>query len=510
MGEENCRCAGVGAFFGDFFEAIAKQCPRFQPRKPEFLLLELMPRAKTSFSLAFGWLFANHCGMSAPRLLGEGRSFYHCVSRVVDRRFVFESRDKAVFRRILRLLERFSGVRVVTYCLMSNHFHLLLDVPDREELAPLRLEELLELLPELHDPVSAEGVRQEIERALASERAEERNAAWRREMAEAAGEDGGSGFDPDPRDPSHPDAAGDGRDRRDSGELPELPGGLEGAAFWEGAAATGVAGILERYERRRGYLSVFMRELKQRVTLYMNQRLDRVGTLWESRFKSVLVEGDEAALMAVAAYIDLNPVRAGMVARPEDYPWSGYGEAASKGRGAKRARQGLGTILREALGPCGQDAERCGEDWRRTIGRYRLFLYERGEERSADPAPGSGARAGIAASEVDAERARAGRQFGGHGSGAVSESPEETEEFLDLARLGAAVGGLLRCRVRYFTDGGVLGSAEFVKGVIERERDRALSGSTRQSGASRLRGADWGSLRILRNLQKNVFGTGQN
>jgi len=425
--------------------------------------------------------------MRVPRLVGEGRSFYHCVSRVVDRRFVFENKDKAVFRKILRLLERFTGVRAVTYCVMSNHFHVLLDVPDREELAPLRLEELLELLPELHDPVAADGVRQEIERALASERAEERNAAWRREGAEAASGDG-----------------------RDPGDLGDLPGGFEGEAFWEGAAATGVAGILERYERRRGNLSMFMKMLKQRMSIYMNQRLDRVGTLWESRFKSVLVEGDERALMAVAAYIDLNPVRAGMVERPEDYPWSGYGEAASKGRGAKRARQGLGTILREALGLRGQDAAACGEDWRRTLGRYRLFLYERGEERAGDPVTGSGARAGIAEAEVAAELVAAREAEADAEAGCDVDGDGDADAGGDwaLAEWARAVGRVLRGRVRYFADGGVFGRAAFVESVFAREKAFGRMGPRRRSGARRLRGADWGPMRVLRDLRKAVLGGG--
>jgi len=439
--------------------------------------------------------------MGAPRLLGEGRSFYHCVSRVVDRRFVFENKDKAVFRRILRLLERFTGVRVVTYCVMSNHFHVLLDVPDREELAPLGLEELLELLPELHDPVVADGVRLEIERALASERAEERNAAWRQEEAQAAEEGQGS----DSGDPSshalNPGACADGRDRRDPGEL---PGGLEGEAFWDGAAATGVGGILERYERRRGDLPMFMKMLKQRMARYMNRRLDRVGTLWESRFKSVLVEGEETALMAVAAYIDLNPVRAGMVALPEDYPYSGYGEAVSKGRGAKRARLGLGTILREALGLQGQDAAACGEDWRRTLERYRLFLYELGEERAGDPVTGEGARAGIVEAEVSELRARVdGSGFGREGC----PGNEADLSFEKLSAVASEVGGALRGRIRYLTEGGVLGSTDFVNSVFERERKRGRFGAKRLSGARRMRGADWGPLRILRDLRKSVFGS---
>ena len=52
----------------------------------------------------------------------------------------------------------------------------------------------------------------------------------------------------------------------------------------------------------------------------------------------MLVEGSENALITVAAYIDLNPVRAGIIGNPEDYRWCGYGEAMSGSRGAKKAR----------------------------------------------------------------------------------------------------------------------------------------------------------------------------
>ena len=60
---------------------------------------------------------------------------------------VFEPKDKEVFRKIMRNLEAFTGVQVVTYCLMTNHFHILLDVPDRDELQPLTEDELLDILP---------------------------------------------------------------------------------------------------------------------------------------------------------------------------------------------------------------------------------------------------------------------------------------------------------------------------------------------------------------------------
>ncbi len=60
-------------------------------------------------------------------------------------------------------------------------------------------------------------------------------------------------------------------------------------------------------------VSEFMKSLKQRYTIWYNQNHDRYWTLWSERFKSTLVEDRGAALLFTAAYIDLNPVRAGMV-----------------------------------------------------------------------------------------------------------------------------------------------------------------------------------------------------
>jgi len=82
-------------------------------------------------------------------------------------------------------------------------------------------------------------------------------------------------------------------------------------------------------------VSGFMHGVKQRFTQWYNGRKGRKGTLREDRFKSVVVEGVGQALGAMAAYIDLNPVRAGIVADPKDYRWSGYGAAMAGRRGAK-------------------------------------------------------------------------------------------------------------------------------------------------------------------------------
>lgn len=72
-----------------------------------------------------------------------------------------------------------------------------------------------------------------------------------------------------------------------------------------------------------------MQALGRRYVQYFNQRHQRTGTLWEGRYKSTVVDADRY-LLACMAYIDLNPVRAGMVSRPADYPWSSYGHYAGQ------------------------------------------------------------------------------------------------------------------------------------------------------------------------------------
>ena len=69
-----------------------------------------------------------------------------------------------------------------------------------------------------------------------------------------------------------------------------------------------------------GDVSAFMKELKQRFSIWFNRSHKRFGTLWAERFKSVLIENAASALRTVAAYIDLNPVRAGLVEDPKELP----------------------------------------------------------------------------------------------------------------------------------------------------------------------------------------------
>ena len=181
-------------------------------------------------------------------------SYYHCLSRVVDRRFIFQETEKEHFVALMRKLEAFHGMRVVTYSVMSNHFHLLVEEPDREEIENLEAQSILKRLSFLYDSSTVKSVAQMLERARKSG-----NQAWEEE-------------------------------------------------------------ILDRYRARMGDVSHFMKDLKQRFSSWYNRANGRKGTLWEDRYKSMLVEGDSKALMTVAAYIDSSMYSGGQVIYSEINP----------------------------------------------------------------------------------------------------------------------------------------------------------------------------------------------
>jgi len=66
-----------------------------------------------------------------------------------------------------------------------------------------------------------------------------------------------------------------------------------------------------------------MKHLGQRYVQYVNRQYRRTGTLWEGRCRSCLARRDEYVLTCYR-YTELNPLRAGVVSHPRDYPWSSY------------------------------------------------------------------------------------------------------------------------------------------------------------------------------------------
>ena len=227
------------------------------------------------------------------------------------------------------------------------------------------------------------------------------------------------------------------------------------------------AHIRAKYLKRMWNLSAFVQSVKQRFSTWFNKRHKRKGTLWEERFKSVVAMGPEA-VASVAAYIDLNPVRAGIVEDPADYRWSGYGEALSGGKGAKEAQRGLKRALcnREGSLLNNEETREHYLDW------YRCWIYGRGLERGVkeDGTPVKvGFDAGVVKTVLEAE-----------------------------GRIPAAEQ--LTRTVRHFTDGLVLGTGALLTAVFEAQR--AYFGPKRKSGPRKMRGGDWGGLRAMRDLQR--------
>ncbi|MFT4550667.1 MAG: putative transposase [Verrucomicrobiales bacterium] len=319
-------------------------------------------------------------------------SYYHCLSRVVDRNFVFHEHERDVFGKILRQVEGFSGVRVLTWTILSNHFHVLVEVPPRPDFE-LRDDEILDRCRELYSPDSMIAIEWEFSEAQR----------------------------------------------------------LGGRVLKE---------LRARFLKRMWDLSEFMKTLKQKFTLWFNREHERVGVLWESRFKSVIVEGHWNSLLKVAAYIDLNAVRAGIVDDPKDYRWCGYSEAEA---GDRVARRGISSALDDMKG---------GATWRDVGSRYRRILFGIGE--------GNTVRVGLSKASVAKVWEAGGR--------------------LSLAQL-------LRCRVRYFSDGLVVGSEYFVESVFAVMRKAFAPG--RKDGARRMRGGGgWDGMRVARALRVKPIDPG--
>ena len=208
-------------------------------------------------------------------------------------------------------------------------------------------------------------------------------------------------------------------------------------------------------------LTQTMQALGRSYVRYFNDRHGRSGTLWEQRYKSVIVESGIAA-RTIAAYIDLNPVRAGLVKDPADYRWSSYGEAIGGGKkgNGKKAREGL---VRACLSHRGVGFE--SEKWQDAAKLYRQMMGLALQRKSG--------HADLTADEHTLKaKIKGGQDTTAQDNGTVL--PE-----LDMA-------AMLRHRIRYFSDGAVIGSKSFVNAAFSASRERFSA--RRQDGARKMKG----------------------
>jgi putative transposase len=309
------------------------------------------------------------------------------MTRTVNGEDLFDDTAREVLRKQLWQVVEFCGLQIITYSILSDHFHVLVRVPKRTIIPDV---ELLRRYRVLHPhPTRYQANRIDvIEKELASNSPD--GEAWRKKQLALMGD-----------------------------------------------------------------LSPFMKLLKQRFSIWFNRSHDRFGTLWAERFKSVLVEGATRLLQIMAVYIDLNSVRKFLVPDPKDYRFCGYAEAVS---GNEEARRGLSLVCVEP-------------DWDGTQAAYRQLLFGAGTSPRKR-------RGSISREDFKRVMAEGGK--------------------LPLAEV-------LRCRVRYFTDGSVLGSKAFVATQLAACRSRI--GRRKQDGPHPLPAiTDWGDLATLHGLRGPALG----
>jgi len=179
--------------------------------------------------------------------------------------------------------------------------------------------------------------------------------------------------------------------------------------------------LIPALREKWGSLSELVKEIKQGFSRFYNRRHRRKGFFWSERFKSVIVDNGDT-LINCLAYIDLNPVRAGIVKKPEEYRWCSLGYHVQTNNRDRFLSTDFG--LREFA------PEKCAalshvnftgqalKGVKERLAHYRRFVYEK--------------------------------------AGLLTEAPN-LQEGLELSNMDR-----FRYRTRYFTDSGIIGSKEFV------------------------------------------------
>ena len=182
------------------------------------------------------------------KVTGED-AYYHVISRTVHQKFLLGNTEKEMFVKMVQKYSSLYFVKVIGYCVMSNHFHLLIKVEPETKFSDKEVEDRVRKNVKLKD-----------ENAIID---------------------------------------------------------------------------VKYYRKRLENISEFMRQVKQSFSRWYNSVNNVRGTFWSDRYKSVLIEKG-IALETVLAYIELNPIRARVVEKPEKYRFSSFGFRAmyrsSKGK----------------------------------------------------------------------------------------------------------------------------------------------------------------------------------
>ncbi|MEN8155058.1 MAG: transposase [Acidobacteriota bacterium] len=259
------------------------------------------------------------------KIKGEA-AYYHIMSRTVGNEFLLNREEKEKFVEIIKRFSRLYFVKIIGYCVMSNHFHLLIRMDPSYQ---YKDEDVIRRLKEFYG---------------------KEDKLWNYKLND--------------------------------------------------------------YRKKLSDISEFTKIIKQNFSWWYNRVNDRRGYFWSDRFKSVLIERGESLLNCLA-YIDLNPVRAGIVDIPEKYRWSSFGYRIQSGNSG-------GYLSFDGIY---DDKEK------EVIRIYRKYLYGEGVVEKS-------------------------------GTGRIKDQvyiEERDREFI------VPPINLFRHRIRYFSEGLVLGSKDFIK-----------------------------------------------
>ena len=183
----------------------------------------------------------------------------------------------------------------------------------------------------------------------------------------------------------------------------------------------------EKVRKNMADISQFMKAFQQKFTFYINRLQKRRGKFWADRFKSTIIEGSEA-LWNVVEYIELNPVRAGIVKNPDDYRFCSWGKY--KGSGKHIFYYNFIKHMKKALGDF-------ATDW----SNEQLLSEFAGELTRV----------------MESERGLRG---------------EKLDESVKLAKKGESMPIQFLNITRHWTDGGIIGSEEFVQETAFNFKDK--------------------------------------
>jgi REP element-mobilizing transposase RayT len=315
---------------------------------------------------------------------------YHCISRVVGGEMLLGDTEKEILRKQMWQVADFCGIQILTYCIMSNHFHILIKVPHINN-DDLTNQELVRRFSVLYPT-------------------------------------------PTPRQPML----------------------VDDFEKYVNSSTLKAKELRDDMLSKMHDVSMFMKILKQRFTNWYNKTNGRFGTFWAERYKSLLIENTRTAKLILAAYIDLNPVRAKLVTDPKDYRFCGYGETT---RGNINALNGISIILES------------NDSSAANVQDYRMLLYAGGSTSAKNKKPNAGKL------EMQNEN--------------TAQSPSDSFDATSLHQ-----------KNRYLTDGMFLGRKDFVEECFTKFRD--LFGNKRTSGSRKMKYHTHSTIFVARDLKKDI------